>query len=34
MQDITENGRMINSKDLEDIHMPMEVIWKVHSIMG
>ena len=28
-----ENGKMINNKALEDIHMQMVVIWKGHLIM-
>ena len=27
------NGKMTSNKDLEDIHMPMEAIWKDPSIM-
>ncbi|KAM3132756.1 hypothetical protein pb186bvf_015184 [Paramecium bursaria] len=33
IQDIMGNGKMTSNKDLEDIHMPMEAIWKDHSIM-
>ena len=27
------NGKMTSNRDLEDIHMQMEAIWKDHSIM-